>query len=64
MKKSTQKVNTKKTSSPHLYQVHVAVVPKEAKGRLFVVESKRERAKTLKEYNKERAELRTIIESW
>lgn len=64
MKKSTQKVNTKRTSSSYSYQVRVAVMPKEAKCRLFVVESKRERAKTLKEYSKERAELRTIIESW
>ncbi len=64
MKKSTQKVNKKKNSSPHSYQVRVTVVPKETKCRLFIVESKRERAKTLKEYSKERAELKTMIDSW
>ena len=64
MKKATQRIKTKGISSPHSYHVHVMVVPKEAKSRLFVVETKRERAKTLKEYSKERAELRTIIESW
>ena len=64
MKKSTQKTNTEKTNSSQSYQLRFAIIPKEAKCQLFVVESKRERAKTLKEYSKERAELKTIIESW